>query len=163
MSNNRERFELLAGKWLREFIEEDEHWAACESPIEVLFASALEVVAASYGGSVYRSLGAVHPPQDRILYIVPQYRLGAHRVDFLIWWRDANLREAAIVVECDGHDFHEKTKEQAARDKKRDRYLSMHVARVLRFTGSEIYRDPFACAEEAFGLMDGLYADWQPR
>jgi hypothetical protein len=54
-----------------------------------------------------------------------------------------------VAVECDGHDFHEKTKAQAARDKKRDRDLQSLGWRVLRFTGSEVFRDPGAVAVEA--------------
>lgn len=51
----------------------------------------------------------------------------------------------SLVVECDGHDFHEKTKEQAKRDKSRDRDLQAAGITVLRFTGSEIYNDINQC------------------
>jgi very-short-patch-repair endonuclease len=53
-----------------------------------------------------------------------------------------------IVVECDGHDFHEKTKEQVRRDKARDRWLQIQGYPVMRFSGSEIYRDSEACCKE---------------
>jgi very-short-patch-repair endonuclease len=53
-----------------------------------------------------------------------------------------------LAVECDGHDFHERTKEQARRDRKRDRDLQALGYTVLRFTGSEIARDPRAVAKE---------------
>ena len=59
-----------------------------------------------------------------------------------------------IGVECDGHDFHEKTKEQAARDKKRDRDLQALGYRVLRFSGSEIYRDVNACILAIFEQLN---------
>ncbi len=55
-----------------------------------------------------------------------------------------------LILECDGHDFHEKTKEQAAKDKRRDRELQHLGYRVFRFTGSEIHNDAIACAIEAF-------------
>lgn len=55
-----------------------------------------------------------------------------------------------LIVECDGHDFHEKTKEQAARDKRRDRTLQALGYKVFRFTGSEVYKDAIACAKEVF-------------
>ncbi|MDQ3254286.1 MAG: endonuclease domain-containing protein [Acidobacteriota bacterium] len=55
-----------------------------------------------------------------------------------------------LIVECDGHDFHEKRKEQAAKDKRRDRILQSLGYRVFRFTGSEIHNDAIACAIEAF-------------
>jgi very-short-patch-repair endonuclease len=44
-----------------------------------------------------------------------------------------------IVVEIDGHEFHERTKEQAKRDRMRDRLMLMDGYMVLRYTGSEIY------------------------
>ena len=42
----------------------------------------------------------------------------------------------------------QKTKEQAARDKKRDRFFQGLGFKVLRFTGSEIWADAHACVEE---------------
>lgn len=65
------------------------------------------------------------------------------RVDFAIVSRDYRL-----AVEVDGHDFHERTKEQAARDRSRDRALLANGWQVLRFTGSEVWRDPDRCAAE---------------
>jgi very-short-patch-repair endonuclease len=53
-----------------------------------------------------------------------------------------------VFVEVDGHDFHQRTKEQAQYDKSRDRFMTATEAKVFRFTGSEIYRDPEACALE---------------
>lgn len=58
-----------------------------------------------------------------------------------------------IIVECDGHDFHERTKEQAARDKKRDRDLQSAGWQVLRFTGSEIWRDPSGCVGQLLSFL----------
>lgn len=83
--------------------------------------------------------------KDEFAFTVqPQVDVGNYRVDFMILIRgNANLTR--IAVECDGHDFHEKTKEQAARDKKRDRDLLLAGVKVLRFTGSEIYRDAIGC------------------
>lgn len=67
----------------------------------------------------------------------PQVQIGKYRVDFLV--HDCN-NEVRIIIECDGHDFHEKTKEQAHRDKKRDRDLQAAGYKVFRFTGSEIWK-----------------------
>lgn len=53
-----------------------------------------------------------------------------------------------LVVECDGHNFHERTKEQAAKDRARDRWLTSKDYDVFRFTGSELWRNPMACAEQ---------------
>lgn len=61
-----------------------------------------------------------------------------------------------VAIEVDGHDFHERTKEQAARDKARDRALQADGWKVLRFTGSEVWNDPHRCALEVRQLVAGL-------
>lgn len=48
-----------------------------------------------------------------------------------------------VDIELDGHDFHERTKEQSQRDKSGDRALTLDGWTVLRFTGSEIFADPW--------------------
>jgi very-short-patch-repair endonuclease len=63
-----------------------------------------------------------------------------YRVDFL-------LKDARLIVELDGHDFHS-TKEQLERDAIRQRYLSRAGYTVIRFTGREIVRDAAACVDE---------------
>lgn len=73
-----------------------------------------------------------------------QKRFGRYTADFVI----AHPPMYRVIVEADGHDYHEKTKAQAAKDKRRDRFLQDKGYNVLRFTGSEITRDPFKCAEE---------------
>ena len=111
----------------------------------------------------------LHVPQYNIL--IPQFGVGRYRVDFLIGRigydvifeknEDGVIGEGTeilrkypwIIVECDGHDYHERTKEQAAHDKSRDRFLVAEGYRVMRFTGYEIYRDPLKCAREVYLLL----------
>jgi hypothetical protein len=62
-------------------------------------------------------------------------------------------------VECDGHDFHERSKEQARRDKARDRALQATGYTVLRFTGSEIYADPAGVAAEIVQRADAALSE----
>lgn len=72
------------------------------------------------------------------LGIVPQLKVGKYRVDFGVFYGvGSEIRR--IAIECDGHDFHERTKAQAQRDKSRDRVLQARAIPVFRFTGSEIY------------------------
>jgi len=91
--------------------------------------------------------------------IQPQYEIGNYKADFLITCLGfkntsdgASLRRLEIVVECDGHDYHERTKQQASSDKKRDRCMTGLGYTVLRFTGSDIYKDPMKCAEEVYEI-----------
>jgi very-short-patch-repair endonuclease len=58
-----------------------------------------------------------------------------------------------LVIECDGNDFHEKTKEQVKKDKQRDRELTNLGYKILRFSGSEIFNNPTACAEEVYTFI----------
>lgn len=75
--------------------------------------------------------------------ITPQAQIGAFRVDFLIETADTGLR---VVIECDGHEYHERTKVQARKDRSRDRELQGMGYIILRYTGSEIFADPLGCA-----------------
>ena len=95
-----------------------------------------------------------HEFQDteyRIVVAQPQLTLSGRRIrpDFVVLDRGVK-----VVVECDGHEFHERTKEQAENDKSRDRLLSSRGWKVLRFTGSEIYRDPVGCVNEIEGIIE---------
>ncbi len=58
-----------------------------------------------------------------------------------------------MVIECDGHDFHERTKVQAKRDRERDRLLQSFGFLVYRCTGQEIWEDVFACATQAIDSL----------
>lgn len=77
--------------------------------------------------------------------LYPQYRIQAeghkYRVDFLLRVRlQTTSIEQTFAIELDGHNFHEKTQDQALRDKGRDRVLTRSGITVLRFTGREIYQ-----------------------
>ncbi len=88
--------------------------------------------------------------RGRHWYVRREVSIGPYRVDFLVDDRNG----ATLVVECDGHDYHERTKEQAAHDRQRDRYLlAVHGLTTARFTGSEIYRDVEACGDEVVNIM----------
>lgn len=105
---------------------------------------------------------AVHAEQFGKGYLVGvtcQQKVGPYRLDFRLRCAKAHgpreeWRWLNIAVECDGHDFHEKTKAQAQRDKARDRYLVSAGYRILRFTGAEIWNDPVGCADQVFDLNE---------
>ena len=85
----------------------------------------------------------------------PQVQIGPYRTDFC-FIADCVYGEFLLVaVECDGHEFHERTKEQAAHDRSRDRAMTRAGIHVMRFTGSEIHRDAEGCFQEVYDyLMD---------
>ena len=65
-----------------------------------------------------------------------QEKIGNYRADFVVNYFKYSKKK--YVIECDGHDFHEKTKEQAKHDKQRERFFVSQGYTVLRFSGSEI-------------------------
>lgn len=85
--------------------------------------------------------------------IYPQMKIGKYCADFVASVKDYSGGEIVGVIECDGHDYHERTKEQARHDKERDRYFQSIGLLVLRYTGSEIYRDPVMTAAGALGIL----------
>jgi hypothetical protein len=80
------------------------------------------------------------------LFSAPEWKTGEYDADKMPLydsWRQ-------LIVECDGHDFHERTKEQAKRDRTRDRQAQEKDLTIYRFTGSEIFNDPWGCAAQVF-------------
>lgn len=143
---------------------------ATESPIEKKLAPSLFEALRVRDRPPY-VLQRIHPWHTKLGYtIAPQLQIGPYRVDFAVALtlheRDPGgdgiykLSDAPMVfhaqfaVECDGHDFHEKTKEQAARDKSRDRYLLKCGWPVIRFSGSEIHKDPLSCAAQVAATLE---------
>lgn len=82
------------------------------------------------------------------ILVRPQFPVGKYRVDFQIMAYCHPKGWRRLFVECDGHNFHERTKKQAAHDRSKDRALQMTGATVFRFTGSEIWNDPIGCADQ---------------
>ena len=136
------------------FQDWEEHAQRCESPIESLLLA--HMCFASYGYSNWRIParltskfdGTDAESREGMIVIVPQAQIAGCRVDFAVYAGNLVGQWASVAIECDGHEFHEKTKEQAARDKSRDRALASYGVTTLRFTGSEIYRDPENCVAE---------------
>jgi very-short-patch-repair endonuclease len=82
------------------------------------------------------------------------------RVDFLV-----SSPRASLVVEVDGHQWHERTQEQAIRDRKRDRDLVSVGQIPIRFMAIEVMRNPDSCVNEAISTLSllHLYAVDQER
>jgi very-short-patch-repair endonuclease len=91
------------------------------------------------------------------IYVEQQVDLGGWRVDFIVHRYNYFSNPPGwlnLVVECDGHDFHERTKEQAARDRARDRAAVINRIAVMRFTGSELWNNPLGCAKQVIDWID---------
>lgn len=86
------------------------------------------------------------------LWLYENVKVLTYRADFVFGIDGHNL----FAVECDGHDFHDRTKQQAAMDRSRDRELLRMGLPTMRFTGSEIHHYAEACAAEIFALARTL-------
>ena len=119
----------------------------CESPIEWKLGIAMSDYFQLMG---FANGSYVINPQYEIETITRTYR-----VDFLIaaMLENGNF---SLAVECDGHDFHEKTKAQVARDKQRDRSLKLAGVDIIHFTGSEIVADAKKCASEVMRQLQAM-------
>ena len=83
--------------------------------------------------------------------VFAQVRVAQYTADFVVVAHYASVRQRhtiLVAVECDGHEFHNRTKEQAEHDRRRDRAFQALGLHVFRFTGREIARDAAKCAEE---------------
>jgi very-short-patch-repair endonuclease len=132
--------------------------AICESPVEVLFATAL-LSARGAAGPVFDL--ALHPPTRKppLLAVSEAHGLrlyGQHeiategkryRVDFTITGGPRKL-----AVEIDGHEFHASKAARSA-DAARDIALTKAGWTPARFTGSDIWRNADDCAARALDLL----------
>lgn len=133
----------------------------CESPIEILLGAAIissVYLEAPWIGQKHSDLIlAVDAEHEQIptsaVVLIAQYPWQGFRIDWALKNRRTGL---FLFVECDGHDFHERTKEQAERDRRRDREITVAGIPILRFTGREIYRNPTACALQVLSAVGGL-------
>lgn len=126
-------------------------------------------------GEASRLLGEVEntqSPIEQLLYLALNYEIGdltnfyvhvqkKFTLDDKTFYADMAIEIIATdkyvcIVECDGHDFHERTKEQAQRDRARDRAFQAAGIPVFRFTGSEIYASPTKCAREVKRFLNNL-------
>jgi hypothetical protein len=127
---------------LAELMQEAGFYFLPESAEYVLYKSKLKRVVGGWN--------AIGDPEAKVL--VAQRGAGKYRLDFAIVPVDGS---PGIAIEVDGHDYHERTKEQAKHDKRRDRWLQRHGWRALHFTGSEVFADPAKCALEVTAMADG--------
>jgi very-short-patch-repair endonuclease len=109
----------------------------CESPIEIRY----------YAAIVGRDLLGFKMLMQQEVTASALYRL-----DFAFLHPDGRK----LCVEVDGHDYHERTKEQARSDRQRDRRLMLDGWRVLRYTGSEVWGDAVACAHDTIAHLKAL-------
>lgn len=83
---------------------------------------------------------------DGVVFHLPFLR---YRLDALV----IGSLGIALGVECDGHDFHDRTQQQASYDRARDREMLRAGLPVIRFTGSDIHHDADKCASDVVDIL----------
>lgn len=120
----------------------------CESESEKIFCVAFELFNFMICPDNY----------DACIKLHKQYPIGKYRADFVIIANE-NLEyhglDYKIAIECDGHEYHNKTAEQVLRDRERDVYIRFKGYDVIHFSGTQIFNKPMRCASSV------LYALYQ--
>ena len=79
-----------------------------------------------------------------------------YRVDFLISYYDCDdatyYLKKPIIIEVDGKDWHS-SKTQMNYDYKRENELKLAGYDILRFTGSQVFQNPFECVSSLRNYM----------
>jgi very-short-patch-repair endonuclease len=127
------------------------------SPIEILFGAALifalkEQIPEFSFEFMEDASDLIDGKEYYSNFVLSQKKIGAYTVDFYLFAKTACSGPLRIVIECDGHDFHERTKQQAAHDRRKDRWLQSQGFIVMRYTGSEIWADAVGCARQVAKL-----------
>jgi len=101
-----------------------------------------------------------HSCDGRSLFLVSNYVMPeVGEVDFAVFCPHVSGNEPLVIVEVDGHDFHERTHEQASRDRRRIRKVQSLGIPILPFTGTDVVRDSTEAAKEVAEFVDRRIAE----
>ena len=78
--------------------------------------------------------------------------------DFVI--TNSYFEHHKFAIEIDGHQWHEKTKEQAISDRKKDRAYLNNLVIPIRFTGSDVFHDAKNCVLETLEVVGNLLSGY---
>lgn len=122
----------------------------CDSPIEAILGGAVLVYFDRAGTplALAKTLDSENLPDGLVL--VPQFKWAYYRSDWAIY---NPKTEAALLIECDGKDFHS-SPEQVAHDRKKDQAALDRGYLTMRFTGARINFDADGCAQK---IHDAVY------
>lgn len=116
----------------------------CESPIEQLLSLYLANLRFSFNEwNPFISISQIGNNQEITCENGKKYRL-----DFYFIVKYKNQEVKYFGIECDGYEFHQKTKQQVEYDNQRQRDLQNEGIEIIRFSGSEVWKKPYKCAQE---------------
>jgi very-short-patch-repair endonuclease len=119
-----------------------------DSPIESILGAAIVMVFKEAD----RPLSLASEARDgRGLMLIPQFKWGYYRSDWAIYNPKTT---GALLIECDGKDFHS-SPEQVDHDRKKDAAAHDRGYLTVRFTGAQIHRGADDCAQKIFDIVHG--------
>lgn len=124
----------------------------CQSPIEQIFKLAYEITCFTKLKSSANIL-SIYPQAEIIANGHKYYADFLFDTDECTFKNPEGIKPYKLVIECDGHEFHEKTKAQVKKANERDMDLKLADFDVLHFSGSQIYNEPFKCAEQTIAYI----------
>ena len=121
----------------------------CESPIEQLLSLYLANLRMSFNDlNPFIEVSQIGNNQNITCKNGKKYRL-----DFYFIVKYKNQETKYYGIECDGYEFHQKTKKQVQYDNQRQRDLQNEGIEIIRFSGSEIWKNPIKCAIEVKNII----------
>lgn len=141
------------------------------SPIEQIFYTAYQIYILNGlmdVGNAATDIIAKLPTTARNLFcgqlksqIKIEYKGKTYYPDFILDFSEKNeddvqlyptLKNLKYIIELDGKEYHS-TKEQMNHDYEREQNLQELGYKVIRFTGSQVYREPFTCVDKAVMII----------
>lgn len=124
-----------------------------KSPIEQIFITAFEIYCK------YNNKESIYLfPQREVRYNEKKYYIDFEfesddYLSCLVLGDKIKNHKFKLAIECDGYEFHQKTKEQVQKDNEREYDLKMAGYEILRFSGTQIYNNPLKCAEDTYNYI----------
>lgn len=140
---------FLKNRYYPEFWNDDE----IKSPIEQIFVTALEIYCE------YENKQKIFLfPQKEVDCNGKKYYLdfefnAEDYLTYLTFGEEIENKNFKLDIECDGYEFHQKTKEQVQHDNEREYDLKIAGYEVLRFSGTQIFNNPLKCAEDTYNYI----------
>lgn len=130
----------------------------CESPIEI---EMLHLLIDIYYEIINADVNCIFKIKEFSNQKIIKTENSTYRADFYFEfsfiYKEEEIDDLKLIIECDGHEFHEKTKEQVIKNNQRDRDLQNKGYEILHFSGSEIYKDILQCREDIMKFIIGKY------
>ncbi len=129
----------------------------CNSPIERIMSIQLAEVEMYYANMKNIEIIQIIPQND--IYLDNNHYIADFMIPIIFKYDNKIFECIDLIIECDGHNFHEKTKEQVIKNNKRDRDLLSNGYQVLHFSGSEIFNDFAKIKWSIINFIENIYIE----